>query len=103
MGRYIDDILQPGEKVLYSTNAHWIFFLPAILGWIVAAAFFVGSRHGVGRGGDEDVAGDGGDRGDFRAVQDGDRLVPPLDHRDRRHQSARRPQDGFYQAARPSR
>ena len=41
MGRYIDDILQPGEKVLYSTNAHWIFFLPAIIGWIVAAAFFV--------------------------------------------------------------
>ena len=26
MGRYIDDILQPGEKVLYSTNAHWIFY-----------------------------------------------------------------------------
>ena len=43
MGRYIDDILQPGEKVLYSTNAHWIFFLPAIIGWIVAAAFLVGS------------------------------------------------------------
>jgi uncharacterized membrane protein YdbT with pleckstrin-like domain len=43
MGRYIDDILQPGEKVLYSTNAHWIFFLPAIVGWIVAAALFVGS------------------------------------------------------------
>ena len=41
MGRYIDDILQPGEKVLYSTNAHWIFFLPAIAGWIVAFAFFV--------------------------------------------------------------
>ena len=41
MGRYIDDILQPDEKVLYSTNAHWIFFLPAIVGWIVAAAFFV--------------------------------------------------------------
>ena len=32
MGRYIDDILQPGERVLYSTNAHWIFFLPAIVG-----------------------------------------------------------------------
>ena len=43
MGRYIDDILQPGEKVLYSTNAHWIFFLPAIIGWIVAAAFLVAS------------------------------------------------------------
>ena len=41
MGRYIDDILQPGEKVLYSTNAHWIFFLPAIIGWIIAGAFLV--------------------------------------------------------------
>ena len=41
MGRYIDDILQPGEKVLYSTNSHWIFFLPAIVGWIVAVALFV--------------------------------------------------------------
>lgn len=41
MGRYIDDILQPGEKVLYTTNAHWIFFLPAIGLWILAAVFFV--------------------------------------------------------------
>jgi uncharacterized membrane protein YdbT with pleckstrin-like domain len=41
MGRYIDDILQPGEKVLYSTNAHWIFYWPAIIGWIVAVAFLV--------------------------------------------------------------
>jgi uncharacterized membrane protein YdbT with pleckstrin-like domain len=41
MGRYIDENLQPGEKVLYSTNAHWIFFLPAILLWILAAALFV--------------------------------------------------------------
>ena len=39
MGRYIDDILQPGEKVLYSTNAHWIFFGSAILLWILAAVF----------------------------------------------------------------
>jgi uncharacterized membrane protein YdbT with pleckstrin-like domain len=37
MGRYIDQILQPGEKVLYSTNAHWIFYLPAIVAWIVVA------------------------------------------------------------------
>jgi uncharacterized membrane protein YdbT with pleckstrin-like domain len=44
MGRYIDDILQPGEKVLYSTNAHWIFFLPAIVLWIVAAGFLVLGR-----------------------------------------------------------
>jgi membrane protein YdbS with pleckstrin-like domain len=41
MGRYIDEILQPGERVLYSTNAHWIFFLPAIALWIVAIALLV--------------------------------------------------------------
>jgi uncharacterized membrane protein YdbT with pleckstrin-like domain len=44
MGRYIDDILQPGEKVLYSTNAHWMFYLPAIAAWIVALAFVILSR-----------------------------------------------------------
>jgi uncharacterized membrane protein YdbT with pleckstrin-like domain len=41
MGRYIDEILQPGEKVLYSTNAHWIFYLPAIVAWIVALALLI--------------------------------------------------------------
>ena len=44
MGRYIDDILQPGEKVLYSTNAHWIFYLPAIAAWILAVVLFFLSR-----------------------------------------------------------
>jgi uncharacterized membrane protein YdbT with pleckstrin-like domain len=44
MGRYIDDILQPGEKVLYSTNAHWIFYWPAIAAWIVAVILFFESR-----------------------------------------------------------
>ncbi len=44
MARYIDEILQPGEKVLYSTNAHWIFYFPAILAWIVALVLFVLSR-----------------------------------------------------------
>jgi uncharacterized membrane protein YdbT with pleckstrin-like domain len=44
MGRYIDDILQPGEKVLYSTNAHWIFYWPAIVAWIVAVVLFFESR-----------------------------------------------------------
>jgi uncharacterized membrane protein YdbT with pleckstrin-like domain len=48
MGRYIDDILQPGEKLLYSTNAHWIFYLPAIGAWVVAAAFLVASGMFVG-------------------------------------------------------
>jgi uncharacterized membrane protein YdbT with pleckstrin-like domain len=44
MGRYIDDILQPGENVLYSTNAHWIFYLPAIAAWILAGVLLVLSR-----------------------------------------------------------
>ncbi|OJU30205.1 MAG: hypothetical protein BGN91_10135 [Nitrobacter sp. 62-13] len=44
MGRYVDDILQPGEKVLYSTNVHWIFYLPAIAAWVVALALFVGAQ-----------------------------------------------------------
>ena len=98
MGRYIDDILQPGEKVLYSTNAHWIFYLPAIAAWIVAAgparpvALDHHRRHrpavpvGFGRGGAR------------RAVLDRQGLVPSLDHRDRRHQSAGCPQDRLHQA-----
>ncbi len=44
MGRYIDEILQPGERVLYSTNAHWVFYLPAIGLWIVALGLFVLQR-----------------------------------------------------------
>ena len=43
MARYIDEILQPGEKVLYSTNAHWMFYLPAIAAWIVVAILLFGS------------------------------------------------------------
>jgi uncharacterized membrane protein YdbT with pleckstrin-like domain len=44
MARYVDKILQPGERVLYSTNAHWIFYLPAIMAWIVAIFLFLLSR-----------------------------------------------------------
>jgi uncharacterized membrane protein YdbT with pleckstrin-like domain len=44
MGRYIDEILQPGEKVLYSTTVHWIFYLPAVVAWIVAIFLFFLSR-----------------------------------------------------------
>jgi uncharacterized membrane protein YdbT with pleckstrin-like domain len=43
MGRYIDEILQPGEKVLYSTNAHWIFYLPAVGAWVVVALLLAAS------------------------------------------------------------
>ena len=98
MGRYIDEILQPGEKVLYSTNAHWIFFLPAIGAWVLAVALFVLS--GMIPAGPAVlicwslaaiVA-------IFAAVQDGDRLVPSLDHRDRRDEFAGRAQGRLYQA-----
>jgi len=44
MGRYIDEILQPGERVLYSTNAHWMFYLPSMAAWAVAIVFLVLSR-----------------------------------------------------------
>jgi uncharacterized membrane protein YdbT with pleckstrin-like domain len=50
MARYIDEILQPGERVLYSTNAHWIFYFPATLAWIVALALFVLSRQTIVEG-----------------------------------------------------
>jgi membrane protein YdbS with pleckstrin-like domain len=50
MGRYIDDILQPGEKVLYSTNVHWIFFLTAIVAWILAVVLLVLSRATITEG-----------------------------------------------------
>ena len=50
MGRYIDQILQPGERVLYSTNAHWVFYLPAVAAWIVAFVLLILSRTTTGGG-----------------------------------------------------
>ena len=44
MGRYIDEILQPGEKVLYSPNLHWIFYWRAIAAWILVLMLLVLSR-----------------------------------------------------------
>jgi uncharacterized membrane protein YdbT with pleckstrin-like domain len=44
MARYIDEILQPGEKVLYSTNAHWIHYVPGLIGWLIAAGCLVLTR-----------------------------------------------------------
>jgi uncharacterized membrane protein YdbT with pleckstrin-like domain len=44
MARYIDDILQPGEKVLYFSSLHWVIYTPAIIAWLVAAALLVASR-----------------------------------------------------------
>jgi uncharacterized membrane protein YdbT with pleckstrin-like domain len=44
MARYIDEILQPGEKILYSTTVHWIFYAPGLLAWIVAFVGWVMER-----------------------------------------------------------
>ena len=62
MGRYIDDILQPGEKVLYSTNAHWIFFCRRSCGWIVVGVFLVLSGMVPAGPSDADLSVAGGDR-----------------------------------------
>ena len=50
MGRYIDQVLQPGERVRHSTNAHWIFYLPAIAIWILVLALLILSRTTVASG-----------------------------------------------------
>ena len=86
MGRYIDEILQPGEKVLYSTNAHWIFYLPAIAAWIVALALVVAA------GAVPPIALVGLPAAAVIAVValyfTIQRLVPPVHHRNRRHRPA---------------
>src|SRR5262249_11673239 len=51
MGRYVDEILQPGEKLLYSTTVHWIIYVPGVLSLVVAVAALV-----VYRGVDSGVA-----------------------------------------------
>jgi uncharacterized membrane protein YdbT with pleckstrin-like domain len=47
MGRYIDEILQPDEKVLFTTTIHWIIYLPGILAWAAAIFFFALQRGAV--------------------------------------------------------
>ena len=41
MARYINDILQPNEKLVYSTTIHWMIYLPGVLLWVVAIAIYV--------------------------------------------------------------
>lgn len=44
MSRYIEEILQPDEKLLYSTTIHWLVYLPGLIACIVAIAAFVIGR-----------------------------------------------------------
>jgi uncharacterized membrane protein YdbT with pleckstrin-like domain len=50
MARYIDEILQPGEKLLYSTTIHWIFYAPGVLAWIVAIVCWILQRRAESQG-----------------------------------------------------
>jgi uncharacterized membrane protein YdbT with pleckstrin-like domain len=50
MARYIDEILQPDERVLFSTTIHWFVYLPAIAAWIAAIVFFALLRGAVTEG-----------------------------------------------------
>ena len=41
--KYVEQVLQPGEKVTYATSLHWLVYLRAIVLMILAIAFLVGS------------------------------------------------------------
>lgn len=35
MPRYVDSVLQPGEKVRHVTTVSWVTYIPGVLAWIV--------------------------------------------------------------------
>jgi uncharacterized membrane protein YdbT with pleckstrin-like domain len=46
MARYINEILQPDEKLIYSTTIHWMVYLPGVILWIAAfAIYFYGAQY----------------------------------------------------------
>jgi uncharacterized membrane protein YdbT with pleckstrin-like domain len=49
--RYVEEVLQPGEKILFVSTIHWLIYAPAILLLIAAivAAFWAGSGSEVWR------------------------------------------------------
>jgi uncharacterized membrane protein YdbT with pleckstrin-like domain len=49
--RYVEEVLQPGEKILFVSTIHWLIYVPAILLLIAAivAAFWAGSGSEVWR------------------------------------------------------
>jgi uncharacterized membrane protein YdbT with pleckstrin-like domain len=50
MGRYIDEILQPGEKVLYSTTIHGIIYVPGLFCLLLAGICLFGMQMVPGDG-----------------------------------------------------
>ena len=47
--RYIERILQPGEKVIYAGRLHWVIYLPAMI--MLALALAALTQAGQGRTG----------------------------------------------------
>jgi len=49
--RYVEEVLQPGEKILFVSTIHWLIYVPAILLLVAAivAAFWAGSGSEVWR------------------------------------------------------
>jgi uncharacterized membrane protein YdbT with pleckstrin-like domain len=41
MARYIHEILQPDEKLVFSTTIHWMIYLPGILLWIATVVIYL--------------------------------------------------------------
>jgi uncharacterized membrane protein YdbT with pleckstrin-like domain len=39
--KYIDQVLQPGEKIVFSSTLSWANYLPSVLLWLVALLLFV--------------------------------------------------------------
>jgi len=44
--RYIERILQPGEKLLYSGTIHWVIYIPAIILSLIAVALLTLVKQG---------------------------------------------------------
>jgi uncharacterized membrane protein YdbT with pleckstrin-like domain len=50
LGRYIEEVLQPGERVRYSTTIHGIVYVPGVICLLLAGASFAASRSFDGSG-----------------------------------------------------
>ncbi|MBN9599184.1 MAG: PH domain-containing protein [Afipia sp.] len=48
MGRYVDEILQPGEKVRYSTTIHGIVYLPGLSCWLGSVICLIAAQGAPG-------------------------------------------------------
>jgi len=48
--KYIEEILQPDEKIIFSSTLSWVTYLPGILLWVVAAVVFAIGSDNYNRG-----------------------------------------------------